>query len=300
MFTKEEVYNATLEYFNGDDMRTSIWMDKYALKDNNKFLEKTPDDMHKRLAKEFARIEQKYPNPLKYEEILSLLEGFRWIIPAGSILYGVGNPFSISSLGNCFVIGNSYDSIGGILSIDQEQAQLMKRRAGVGHDISHLRPALTPVTNAAGTTSGAVSFMDRFSHTTREIGQNNRRGALMLTMDINHPDIEQFITSKDDLTKITGANISVKITDEFMKAVENDEDFLLEFWIDKPPIIDGIEMPSKGYKILKTIKAKALWDKLIHQAWKSAEPGVLFWDKIKSESIPSCYGKEWEETSTNP
>lgn len=176
MFTKEEVYNATLNYFNGDSMQTSIWMDKYALKNNNEFLEKTPDDMHKRLAKEFARIEQKYPNPLSYEEIYDLLSNFKFIIPGGSLLYGIGNNYSISSLGNCFVVGNTYDSYGGIFQTDQEQAQLMKRRAGVGHDISHLRPALTPVTNAASTSTGAVSFMERYSNTTREVGQNNRRG----------------------------------------------------------------------------------------------------------------------------
>jgi ribonucleoside-diphosphate reductase alpha chain len=292
MFTKEEVYKSTLEYFNGDDMRTSIWMDKYALKNNNEYLEKTPDDMHKRLAKEFARIEQKYPNPLEYEEIYQLLSRFRYVIPGGSILYGVGNIYSISSLGNCFVIGNNADSYGSIFNIDEEQAQLMKRRAGVGHDLSHLRPALTPVTNAAGTSTGSISFAERYSNTTREVGQNNRRGALMLTLDINHPDIERFITSKDDLTKITGANISVKIDDRFMKAVETNSIYYLTFIHGNPK--------GDHYHTEIEIKAKELWNKLIHQAWKSAEPGVLFWDKIKSESIPSCYGKEWEETSTNP
>jgi ribonucleoside-diphosphate reductase alpha chain len=266
MFTKEQVLIATLEYFGGDEMRTNIWMDKYALKDKDVFLEQSPDDMHKRLAKEFARIEQKYPNPLSYEEIFNLLHNFSFILPGGSILYGVGNSHAISSLGNCFVIGNDFDSYGGIFRTDEEQAQLMKRRAGVGHDMSHLRPALTPVTNAAGTSTGAVSFLERYSNTTREVGQNNRRGALMLIMNINHKDILEFITAKDDLTKITGANISVKISDEFMKTAKNNE----------------------------------IWKTLVHQAWKSAEPGVLFWDKIKSESIPSCYGKEWKETSTNP
>lgn len=298
MFTQEEVYDRTLKYFDGDEMRTNIWMDKYALKNKeNQYLERTPDDMHKRLAKEFARIEQKYPNPLSYEEILQLLEGFRWIIPGGSILYGVGNSFSISSLGNCFVIGNNSDSFGGIFTTDQEQGQLMKRRAGVGHDISHLRPELTPVTNAAGTSTGAISFMDRFSHTAREVGQNNRRGALMLSMNINHPDIQKFIISKDDLTKITGANISVKITDEFMRAVEKDEEYWLTFVKEKKKI-ENRYLPL--YSTQVKVKAKELWDKLIHQAWKTAEPGVLFWDTISKESIPSCYGEEWKETSTNP
>jgi len=268
MFTKEEVYNSSLNYFNGDDMQTSIWIDKYALQKNGYYLEKTPDDMHKRLSKEFARVEQKYPNPLSYEEIYNLFASFRYIIPGGSILYGVGNTYSISSLGNCFVIGNNFDSIGSIFNIDEEQAQLMKRRAGVGHDISHLRPALSSVTNAAGTSTGAVSFMPRYSNTTREIGQNNRRGALMLTLDINHPDIEQFIISKDDLTKITGANISVKITNEFMKSVEKQETYNLEWNPNK------IGEPKKIY----ITSAKELWNKLIHQAWKSAEPKL--WDLV--------------------
>jgi ribonucleoside-diphosphate reductase alpha chain len=230
--------------------------------------------MHKRLAKEFARIEQKYKNPLSYEEIYNMLVNFNYIIPGGSILYGVGNNYSISSLGNCFVVGNAADSYGGICNTDEEQVQLMKRRAGVGHDISHLRPANSNVSNAANTSTGAVSFMERFSNSTREVAQGGRRGALMLSMDINHPDSEAFIKAKNDLSKITGANISVKIDDTFMSIV--------------------------GDKRGEFIAINDTWDKLIHQAWKSAEPGVLFWDKIKSESIPSCYGKEWEETSTNP
>lgn len=289
MYTKEEVYNTTLEYFNGDDMRTSIWIDKYALQNNGNFLEKSPNDMHIRLAKEFARIEQKYPNPLSYEEIYSLLSDFKYIIPGGSLLFGIGNNYSYTSLGNCFVIGNTSDSLGGIFITDQEQAQLMKRRAGVGHDLSHLRPTLTPVTNAAGTTTGAVSFAPQFSETTRRIGQNNRRGALMLSMNVNHPDIEEFITCKNDLTKVTGANISIKITDDFMAAVEMGK---------TNPLMGIFELKFNDKSIF--INATTLWNKIIHQAWKTAEPGVLFWDTIKRESIPSYYGKEWKETSTNP
>src|SRR6056297_2990504 len=210
MYEEKQVRKETLKYFNGDELATSAWISKYALKDENgNLLELTPDDMHIRLVKEFARIEQKYSNPMTEEEIYKLLAGFKYFIPGGSPMYGIGNPYSISSLGNCFVIGSAEDSYGGIFKTDQEQAQLMKRRAGVGHDISKLRPAKTKVTNAAGTSTGAVSFMTRFSNTTREVGQEGRRGALMLTIDINHPDVEEFITSKDDLSKLTGANISV-------------------------------------------------------------------------------------------
>jgi len=316
IFSKAEVYSATLKYFNNDDLATNVWVDKYCLKNlQGNYLELTPDDMHKRLAKEFARIELKYSNPLSCEEIYILLRNFTYVIPGGSILYGLGNSHSISSLGNCFVIGNNSDSYGGICTTDQEQAQLMKRRAGVGHDLSQLRPSKSSVSNAAGTSTGVISFMDRYSHTTREVAQDGRRGALMLTLDINHPDIEQFITSKDDLSKITGANISVKITDEFMKAVEEDKEYILSFPTDVKDIQiltvlnKPLEEPKEKYKweFLKThpiqtvkIKAKPLWDKLIHQAYTSAEPGCLFWSKIQKESIPSCYGKDWEETSTNP
>lgn len=299
-FTKEQVYKATQKYFNNNEMLTNIWMSKYCLKDNlGQYKELTPDEMHKRLAKEFTRIEQKYEKPLTYDEIYEFFKDFKYIIPGGSILYGVGNNYSMSSLGNCFVIGNNSDSYGGICLTDQEQVQLMKRRAGVGHDLSHLRPANTNVSNAASTSSGAVSFMPRYSSTTREVAQDGRRGALMLTLDIHHPDIEEFITSKDDLSKITGANISVKIDDAFMKAVENDEYYNLHF-SHKPSSKKGILSLVNARNEVIVIKAKKLWDKLIHQATKSAEPGILFWDKIKSESISSCYGKDWEETSTNP
>jgi ribonucleoside-diphosphate reductase alpha chain len=293
IYTLDEVRQATLDYFKGDELPTNVWIDKYCLKNKlGEYLEKTPDDMHKRLAKEFARIEQKYINPLSYEEILSLLEGFRWIIPAGSILYGVGNTYSISSLGNCFVIGNSSDSYGGICNTDQEQCQLHKRRSGVGHDLSHIRPKNSRVTNSAGTSTGIVPFMERYSNSTREVAQDSRRGATMLTIDINHPDIVDFITAKDDLTKITGANISVKVDDRFMNAVLNNSVYYLTF-------IHGNPKGDHHHTEIE-INAKALWDKLIHQATTKAEPGLLYWDTITRESIPACYGEEWKETSTNP
>lgn len=273
MYSREIVERDTLNYFKGDSLATNVWIDKYCLKDKDgNLLENTPDDMHRRMAREFARIELKYKNPVSEEEIYSLLKDFKYITPGGSILYGLGNSHSISSLGNCFVIGNSADSYGGILTTDQEQVQLMKRRAGVGHDISHLRSKHTPVSNSAGSSTGAVSFMPRFSNSTREVAQDGRRGALMLSIDVDHPDAGEFIESKNDSTKITGANISVKINDKFMQAVDND-------------------LGDRNMKI---------WRKIVHQAWKTAEPGVLFIDKIHRESPAACYGKEWLETSTNP
>lgn len=272
MYTLEEVKKATLEYFGGDDLTSNVWIDKYCLKGNEgELLEDSPDMMYKRLAKEFSRIEQKYPNPISYDEILEKLSSWS-IIPGGSLLYGIGNDFAISSLGNCFVIGNNADSYGGICTLDQEQVQLMKRRAGVGHDISHLRAKGVPTTNSAKTSSGIVPFMERYSNSTREVAQDGRRGALMLSCDIEHPQAEDFITAKDDTTKVTGANISVKVSDEFM----------------------GRALKMGAHKEM------GLWRKLVYQAWKSAEPGLLFWDKIKSESIPSCYGPDWQEVSTNP
>lgn len=282
---RQQVYDITLEYFNEDTLKTNVWIDKYCLKNGEDYLESSPDDMHRRLAREFARIEQKYINPLSYEEIYDLLREFRYIIPGGSILYGAGNPYSISSLGNCFVISSNGDSIGGIFTTLEEQAQLMKRRGGVGFDLSEYRSSLSAVNNAANNSTGIVPWEELASEVTRQIAQDGRRGALMLSLDINHPDIEQFITSKDDLTKITGANISIKITDDFMKDVKNDEMFTLQH-------------PSSN--LVDEIPATYLWDKIIHQATTKAEPGVLFWDTITRESIPSCYGEEWKETSCNP
>jgi ribonucleoside-diphosphate reductase alpha chain len=280
MFSYEDVRKNTLEYFSGDELATNVFITKYCLRDSSgNFLELTPDDMHKRLAKEFARIESNYPNLISYETIYNLLKNFKYIIPGGSILYGLGNNYSFSSLGNCFVIGNTADSWGGISTTDEEQAQLMKRRAGVGHDLSHLRPKGSHVTNAAITSSGIVPFMEKYSNTTRTVAQDGRRGALMLSLDINHPESDSFITAKDDLTKVTGANISVKVNDKFMHTL--------------------LANP-KPVSLVDNIKNYNIWNKLIHQAWKTAEPGVLFWDKIKSESIPSCYGADWQEVGTNP
>jgi len=268
--TRQEVYKQTLDYFKGDILKTNIWIDKYCLRDGDNYSESTPDDMFKRIAKEFARIEFKYPKPMNENEVLSLLQDFKYVIPGGSMLYGVGNNYSYSSLGNCFVIGDETDSYGSIMKIDEEQVQLMKRRGGVGHDLSHLRPKGSRLSNAANTSTGAVSFMSRYSNSCREVGQDGRRGALMLSMSVDHPDIEDFITSKDDLTKITGANISVKITDPFMSKLDDrDED------------------------------AKRIWSKIIHQAWKSAEPGVLFWDTITKNSPADAY-PGFKSISTNP
>ena len=278
-----------LDYFRGDELATQVWLSKYALRnESGKLLDNTPDDMHHRHAKEFARIELNYSNPLSEEYIYSLMKDFKYIIPGGSILFGLGNPYTYSSLGNCFVIGNEADSYGGICKTDEEQVELMKRRGGVGHDISHLRPQYAFVSNSAKSSTGAISFMHRFSNSTREVAQEGRRGALMLSMSINHPDIEEFSTAKDDITKITGANISVRVTDEFMRCVKDNELFPLRFPTDRK---DGI--------FKRDVSAKKLWDKIIHQAWKSAEPGVLFWDKIVNES-PADYYPGFKTTSTNP
>jgi ribonucleoside-diphosphate reductase alpha chain len=270
---REQVYKTTLEYFYGNELLTNVWIDKHCLKDGDDFKESSPDEMHWRHAKEFARIERKYPNPMNEKEIYDLFKDYGDVIVAGSPAYGIGNPYSISSLGNCFVIGAENDSIGGIFNIGEEQAQLMKRRAGVGHDLSYLREKKAKVSNAAQTSTGVETWEDLYSEITRHIAQDGRRGALMLTYDIERPDAMHFIMSKDDLSKVTGANISVKLSNQFMETIGDEN---LYFYNNK------------------------LWKQLVHQAWKSAEPGVLFWDKIKSESIPSCYGKEWEETSTNP
>lgn len=321
-YSNTEVYKATLEYFNGDELATDVWMSKYALKDENlEFLEKTPNDMHKRLAKEYSRIEQKYENPLSYEEIYNLIKGFKYFVPAGSPMYGIGNNNSIVSLGNCYVTGYNMDSYGGIVMDDHDMVQLFKRRAGVGLDLSHLRPNESSVQNSAGTSTGAASFMERYSHSTKEVAQSGRRGALMLTIDIKHPDAENFIDAKLEQGKVTGANISVKVTNEFMKKVENNEDFIQTFPVDldithHTPFMeelfnDEIEY-NKIYNLkyendneykgcyAKRINAKELWNKIVKNAWQSAEPGVIFWDEITGNSPAASYGGEWVETSTNP
>lgn len=289
IYSKQEVLKATLEYFNGDELAADVWIKKYCLKDDKNYYELTPDDMHRRIAKELARIELKYPHPLSEEQIYQTLKDFKRIIPQGSPMSGIGNNLQISSIGNCFVIGNEYDSYGSILNIDQEQVQLMKRRGGVGHDLSKIRPSSLPVKNDALTSTGIVPFMERYSNTTKEVAQSGRRGALMLSLSIKHPESESFIDAKLENGKVTGANISVKIDDEFMNSVINNTEYVQQFPID-----------SESPKIIKKISAKKLWDKIIHNAWSSAEPGILFWDTLRNESISSCYGEKWIETSTNP
>lgn len=276
----EDVKSATLEYFKGDALATDVWINKYALRNGEDILELTPDEMHHRLAREFARIESKYKNPMNEDEIYELLKDFKYIIPQGSPMFGIGNKFQIVSLSNCFVIGNEgeSDSYGGIMKMDEEQVQLMKRRGGVGHDMSMIRPKNTPVKNSALTSTGIVPFMERYSNTTKEVAQGGRRGALMLSISIKHPDVEDFIDAKMDTSKVTGANVSVKIDDEFMRCVKEDKQYIQQFPIDSKKPIHSIK-----------INARSLWNKIIHNAWKSAEPGVLFWDTIQRESIPDCY-----------
>ncbi len=292
-YTHEEVLEAATEYFKGDALAASVWMNKYALKDSiGNLYELTPEDMHHRIAREIARIEQKYPDPLSEEEIFQVFDRFTYIVPAGSPMAGIGNNFQISSLSNCFVIGNDgdSDSYGGIMKIDQEQVQLMKRRGGVGHDLSHIRPTGSPVKNTALTSTGVVPFMERYSHSTREVAQDGRRGALMLSISVKHPDSERFIDAKLEQGKITGANISVKLDDQFMKAVKSDKPYIQQF-----PI--NAEKP----KYEKEINARDLWKKIIHNAWASAEPGILFWDTVIRESIPDNYAEYGFKTvSTNP
>lgn len=287
----QEALKASSEYFNGDELAASVFLNKYALKDSfGNLYELTPADMHKRLAKELARIENKYPKPLTEEEIFKLLDKFKYIVPQGGPMSGIGNDFQLSSLSNCFVIGNGADSYGGIIKLDEEQAQLMKRRGGVGHDLSHIRPKGSQVKNSALTSTGIVPFMERFSNSTREVAQDGRRGALMLSTSIQHPDAEDFIDAKLDLGKITGANISVRIDDEFMKAVVAKKNYTHKYPID-----------SKEPVFTKTVNASKLWEKIITNAWKSAEPGILFWDTIINESIPDCYADLGFKTiSTNP
>lgn len=290
-YSRDEVYKKTLEYFKGDTLATDVWINKYALKDSDdKIYEQTPDDMHRRIAKELSRIEEKYPNPLKEDEIFNMIGNFKYIVPQGSPMSGIGNNKQVVSLSNCFVIGNEDDSYGGIFMIDQEQAQLMKRRGGVGHDLSHIRPKGSPVKNSALTSTGIVPFMDRYSNTTREVAQDGRRGALMLSVSVKHPDSEHFIDAKIDTTKITGANVSVRIGDDFMKAIEKSEDYLQQFPID-----------SDNPQFTKVVNPKKIWDKIIHNAWKSAEPGVLFWDTVIKESVADSYPEHGFKTvSTNP
>lgn len=292
-FTYEEAIKATRLYFGGDDLAAKVWASKYALKDSfGNLYEKTPDDMHRRLASEIYRIEQKYSNPVSAETVYEAFRDFRYIIPQGGPMTGIGNDFQIASLSNCFVIGNKgdSDSYGGIMKIDQEQVQLMKRRGGVGHDLSHIRPKGSPVLNSALTSTGVVPFMERYSNSTREVAQDGRRGALMLSISIKHPDAESFIDAKLEAGKVTGANVSVKITNDFMQAVVDGKSFRQQYPIN-----------SEKPKYVKDIDAGKLWDKIVHNAWKSAEPGVLFWDTIRKESVPDCYADlGYETVSTNP
>ncbi|MBT8290268.1 MAG: adenosylcobalamin-dependent ribonucleoside-diphosphate reductase [Muriicola sp.] len=292
-YTQKEALESSLDYFNGDELAATVWINKYALKDSQgNIYEKNPNDMHARIAREIARIEAKYPNPLSEEEVFDLIKDFRYIVPQGSPMAGIGNRFQIASLSNCFVIGNEgqSDSYGGIFKIDEEQVQLMKRRGGVGHDLSHIRPKGSPVKNSALTSTGLVPFMERYSNSTREVAQDGRRGALMLSVSINHPDAEEFIDAKMEMGKVTGANVSVRIDDEFMKAVDQDGEYVQRY-----PIFD------KEAKVQKEIKARNLWKKIVHNAWRSAEPGILFWDTILRESIPDCYADLGFTTiSTNP
>ena len=292
-YTFDEAYQASLEYFKGDELAAKVWVSKYALKDSQgSIYEKSPEDMHWRLAKEVARIEKKYANPLSEQELFDLFDRFTYIIPQGSPMTGIGNHYQVASLSNCFVIGmeGDADSYGAIIRIDEEQVQLMKRRGGVGHDLSHIRPKGSPVKNSALTSTGLVPFMERYSNSTREVAQDGRRGALMLSVSVNHPDSEDFIDAKMEQGKVTGANISVRIDDDFMKAVSLESKYVQKFPID-----------SDKPKFEKEIEAQGLWKKIVHNAWKSAEPGVLFWDTIINESVPDCYADLGFKTiSTNP
>ena len=293
VYTYDEAYQASLEYFNGDELAARVWVNKYALKDSyGNIYEKTPDDMHWRIANEIARIEQRYPNPLSSQELFDLMKSFRYIVPQGSPMSGIGNNYQIGSLSNCFVIGldGAPDSYGGVIKIDEEQVQLMKRRGGVGHDLSHIRPKGSPVKNSALTSTGLVPFMERYSNSTREVAQDGRRGALMLSVSIKHPDSESFIDAKMVEGRVTGANVSVKIHDDFMEAAIAGKPYIQQYPIDSP-----------DPKVTKEVDAQAIWKKIVHNAWKSAEPGVLFWDTIIRESVPDCYADlGFKTVSTNP
>lgn len=292
-YTFDQAREATLKYFNGDDLAARVWVNKYALKDSfGNLYEQTPDDMHHRIASEIVRIENRYPEPMSHDEVFGLLRDFKYIVPQGSPMTGIGNHFQVGSLSNCFVIGldGNPDSYGGVIRIDEEQVQLMKRRGGVGHDLSHIRPKGMPVKNSALTSTGLVPFMERYSNSTREVAQDGRRGALMMTVSIKHPDSEAFIDAKMTEGKVTGANVSVRIDDAFMKAAESGETYRQQY-----------PTHSDNLLVTKDIDAKALWAKIIHNAWKSAEPGVLFWDTITRESLPDCYADLGFRTiSTNP
>lgn len=293
IYTFDEAFKASMDYFTGDELAAKVWVNKYALKDAfGNIYEQSPKDMHHRLAGEIARVEKNYPNPLSEQELFDLFDHFRYIIPQGSPMTGIGNDFQIASLSNCFVIGidGMADSYGAIIRIDEEQVQLMKRRGGVGHDLSHIRPKGSPVKNSALTSTGLVPFMERYSNSTREVAQDGRRGALMLSVSIKHPDSESFIDAKMTEGKVTGANVSVKIDDEFMRAVIGNETYRQQYPIDAAEPLYA-----------KDINAAALWHKIIHNAWKSAEPGVLFWNTILRESVPDCYADlGFRTVSTNP
>lgn len=292
-YTQDEAYEASLSYFKGDELAARVWVNKYALKDSyGTIYESTPDQMHHRIAGEIARIEATHPNPLSENDIYELIRDFKYIIPQGSPMTGIGNPYQIASLSNCFVIGSNgdSDSYGGIMKTDQEQVQLMKRRGGVGHDLSHIRPKSSPVKNSALTSTGLVPFMERFSNSTREVAQDGRRGALMLSVAIKHPDAESFIDAKMEQGKVTGANVSVRIDDEFMRAVENGTPYTQQY-----PIV------SDNPLVQQETDASRIWNKIVHNAWRSAEPGILFWDTIIRESLPDCYADlGYKTVSTNP
>lgn len=293
IYTQKQAEEASVAYFNGDELAARVWSTKYALKDSfGNLYECTPDDMHHRLAREIARIENNYANPMSENELYELMKNFRYIVPQGSPMTGIGNDYQVASLSNCFVIGQdgSADSYGAIIQIDEEQVQLMKRRGGVGHDLSHVRPHGSPVKNSALTSTGLVPFMERYSNSTREVAQDGRRGALMLSVSIKHPDSEAFIDAKMEYGKVTGANVSVKILDDFMQAAVANKKYLQQYPID-----------SATPTFTKEVDAKKIWDKIIHNAWKSAEPGVLFWDTIIRESVPDCYADlGYKTVSTNP
>ena len=290
-YTFDEAVKQSTKYFKGDELAANVWVNKYALKDSfGNIYESNPDQMHKRIAKEVARIEKKYKNPMSEKEVYDLLKNFTYIVPQGSPMAGIGNNLQISSLSNCFVIGNDADSYAGIIRTDEEQVQLMKRRGGVGHDLSHIRPKGSPVMNSALSSTGVVPFMERYSNSTREVAQDGRRGALMLSISSKHPDAEEFIDAKMTVGKVTGANVSVRIDDEFMQAVTSGKPYTQQYPVE-----------STNPKFTQEVDAKAIWDKIIYNAWKSAEPGVLFWDTVIRESVPDCYSDlGYKTVSTNP